>query len=129
MIERIVPLMGLIVAGLFTSPLLMSSISQHNNVARIEAQHTGDALRLQSLFETGEAVTDSLRYEFEVNKRGASGTSASRQGGVFMPAAGGVDTLSTVQIGVQRGDTVVARLEVTGPGGLVAEGDFREVVR
>lgn len=107
----------------------MSSIGQHGAAARIEAQRAGDTLRLHSLFEAGEATTDSLRYEFEVNKRGASGTSTSRQGGAFMPTAGGADTLSSVQVGVQAGDTVVARLRVTGPEGLVAEADYREAVR
>jgi hypothetical protein len=127
--EKTVLFTSLVAAGLFTLPLLMSSIGQGGDVARIEAQRTDGTLRLHSLFEASEAAKDSLRYEFEVNKQGASGTSTSRQGGTFRPSADSADTLSTVQVGVQAGDTVVARLRVTGPEGLVAEADLREVIR
>jgi hypothetical protein len=127
--EKTVLLTSLVAAGLLALPLVMSNSSQQRDVARIEAQRTDDTLRLHSLFEASEATTDSLRYEFEVNKQGASGTSTSRQGGEFMPTAGSADTLSTVQVGVETGDTVVARLRVTGPEGLVAEADLREVIR
>lgn len=127
--EKSLPLMSLVAAGLLTFPLLMSTIDQRSDAARIEAQRAGNTLRLHSLFEADEAVVDSLRYEFEVNKQGASGTSTSRQGGTFMPTGEAADTLSTVQVGVQAGDTVMARLRITGPDGVVAEADFREAIR
>ena len=127
--EKTVLLTSLLAAGLLVLPLLMLSIGQREDGARIEAQRTGDTLRLRSLFEARGGSADSLRYEFEVNKRGASGTSTSRQGGTFRPTAGAADTLSTVQVGVQPGDTVVARLRITGPDGPVAEADLREAIR
>lgn len=97
--------------------------------ARIEVERDGDTLLMRGIFEAAEPPGAELSYTLDVTRRGASGTSSTRQGGAFTPAPERADTLSTVSLGVQPGDTVEARLEVTGPAGFVAEADFRDTIR
>ena len=132
MTGRTIPIASLILAGLLTLPLVVSSLTHGasvNHPARIEVTREGDALHVRGVFEAVRPFSDELRYQLDVTKRGTSGNSTTRQGGTFMPTPGQADTLSTVQVGVQPGDTVVARLEVTGPAGPVATADFRDTIR
>ncbi len=97
--------------------------------ARIEVERDGDTLSMRGLFEAADPPDAELSYTLDVSKRGPSGTSSTRQGGTFTPAPGHTDTLSTVRIGVQPGDTVEARLEVSGPAGLYGEAVYRDTIR
>jgi hypothetical protein len=85
--------------------------------ARIDVERAGDALLIRGIFEAAAPPAAELTYRLDVSKRGPSGTSTSRQGGAFTPAAGRADTLSTVRLGVQPGDTIRADLRVEGPQG------------
>lgn len=132
MTGRTIPIASLILAGLLTLPLVVSSLTRGasvNDSARIETTREGDVLRVRGVFEAAQAFSDELRYRLDVTKSGTSGASTTRQGGTFMPTPGRADTLSTVQVGVQPGDTVVARLEVTSPAGPVAAANFRDTIR
>lgn len=129
---RIVPIFSLVAAGLFTLPVVASALHRVESVsrpARIETVREGDVLLIRGLFEASRETPDALRYQLDVSKRGASGNSTTRQGGAFEPTLYRTDTLSTVRVGVQAGDTVIARLEVSGSEGVLAEADFRETVR
>lgn len=97
--------------------------------ARIEVERDGGTLLLRGIFEAADPPAAELSYSLDVRKQGASGTSSTRQGGGFTPTPGRADTLSAVHVGVQPGDTVEARLDITGPAGLVAEADFRDIIR
>jgi hypothetical protein len=135
MSDYAVPFASFVVATLLTLPLVFANVGGSaaddlsvKNPARIEVTRAERALHFRAIFEAATPPADTLRYALSVEKRGAN-TSTSRQGGVFTPTAGRADTLSTVEVGVEPGDTVVARLEVTGPAGLVAEADFRDTIR
>jgi len=97
--------------------------------ARIDVERADDALLIRGIFDDAAPPAAELTYQLEVSKRGSSGTSTSRQGGAFTPAAGSADTLSTVRLGVQPGDTVRVDLRVSGPSGVLAEAAFDDVVR
>jgi hypothetical protein len=119
------------IAALLTLPLLITSLyggSSVNNPAWIEAIREGETLHVQGFFGTTWALSDELHYQLRVDKRGTS-TMTTRQQGTFMPSPRGADTLSTVRVGVQPGDTVVARLDVTGASGRVASADFHDIIR
>jgi len=119
----------LVLAAVLVPFLAFGFAASGEDPARIEAELDGDTLLMRGIFEAADPPSAELSYTLDVRKRGASGTSSTRQGGVFTPAADRADTLSTVRLGVQPGDTVEARLEVIGPAGLVAGADFRDTIR
>lgn len=121
---------GRILLAAVLLPLLAFGLAAGgDDPARIEVERDGDTLQMRGIFEVADPPAAELSYSLGVTKRGASGTSSTRQGGVFTPTHGRADTLSTVRLGVQPGDTVEVRLDVTGPAGFVAEADFRETIR
>ena len=129
---RVVPILCLLAAGLLTLPVVVSALNRVTSVTRpawIEVVREDDALLIRSLFESSRDTPDDLRYQLDVSKRGTSGSSSTRQGGAFAPTLYRTDTISTVRVGVQAGDTVTARLEVASPNGLLAEANFREIIR
>lgn len=112
------------------APLLaLGFAAPGDDPARIEVERDGDTLLMRGIFEAADPPGAELNYTLDVRKQGASGTSSTRQGGAFTPTPGRADTLSTVRLGVQPGDTVEARLDVTGPAGFYVEVDFRETIR
>lgn len=117
-------LRALLVAGVLA---LMPTLS--DGPARIDIERADDVLLIRGIFEAVAPPAAELTYQLDVSKRGPSGTSTSRQGGAFTPAAGSADTLSTVRLGVQRGDTVRVDLRVSAPSGILAEAAFDDVVR
>jgi hypothetical protein len=117
-------LRALLAAGLLA---LVPALS--DGPARIDIERADDALLIRGIFEAAAPPTAELTYSLDVSKRGTSGTSTSRQGGAFTPAAGSADTLSTVRLGVQPGDTVRVDLRVSGPSGVLAETAFDDVIR
>ena len=121
---------GRILLAAVLLPLLAFGLAAGgDDPARIEVERDGDTLRMRGLFEAPDPPAAELRYTLDVSKRGPSGTSSTRQGGTFTPTPGRADTLSTVQLGVQPGDTVEARLEVSGPAGFYVEAAFVETIR
>ena len=132
MSSRVIPVLCLFAAGLLTLPVVVSAFNRVASVTRpawIEVVREGDVLLIRSLFEASRETPADLHYQLDVSKKGTSGNSTTRQGGAFTPTLYRTDTLSTVRLGVQAGDTVMARLEVASPNGLVAEANFREIVR
>lgn len=121
--------MRFLLAAVLVPLVALGFAASSEDSARIEAERDGDALLLRGIFEAADPPDAELSYALDVRKQGASGTSSTRQGGVFTPAADRADTLSTVRLGVQPGDTVEARLEVSGPAGFAAEAAFRDTIR
>jgi hypothetical protein len=97
--------------------------------ARIDVERADDALVIRGIFEAATPPAAELEYELAVSKRGTSGSSTSRQGGAFTPTADRADTLSTVRLGIQPGDTIRIDLRVSGPSGVLAEATYDDVVR
>lgn len=116
-------LLAVLVAGLALLP------SPDDGPARIDLKPEGEALVVRGIFEAAQPPADTLTYRLDVTKHGASGRSTSRQGGAFAPRPHRPDTLSTVRLGVQPGDTVEVALEVSGSAGPVADAYHREVIR
>jgi len=117
---------ALLAAGLLT---LGATLPTGDRPARIDVERTSSGLDIRGIFEAATPPAVELNYELDVNKRGTSGTSTSRQSGAFTPAAGRADTLSTVHLGVQPGDTVRVDLRVLSPSGVLAEASYDDVVR
>lgn len=112
-----------------TAACLLALPAQFDGPARIDVERRADTLVIRGIFADAEPPAAELEYRLAVSKRGPSGTSTSRQGGAFAPDAGRADTLSTVQLGVQPGDTVRVDLRVNGPSGVLAETAFDDVIR
>lgn len=121
--------MRFLLAAVLVPLLAFGFAASGEDPARIEVERDGDTLLMRGIFEAADPPDAELSYTLDVTKRGASGTSTTRQGGTFTPAPGRADTLSTVRLGVQPGDTVEARLDVTGPAGFFVEADFRDTIR
>ena len=119
-------LRALLAAGLFALGFAQPT---DDGSARIDVERTSSGLGVRGIFEAATPPAAELHYELDVNKRGTSGTSTSRQSGTFTPAAGRADTLSTVHLGVQPGDTVRVDLRVLSPSGVLAEASYDDVVR
>jgi hypothetical protein len=129
---RALPILCFAAIGVLALPVVLTAFHRVASVtrpARIEVVREDDALLIRSLFESSRDTPDDLRYQLDVSKRGPSGTSTTRQGGAFAPTLNRTDTLSTVRVGVQAGDTVTARLEIASPEGPLAEANFREIIR
>jgi hypothetical protein len=91
--------------------------------ARITVERDGDMFTISPTYalpDTAGADTTALRYELTVERTGAS-TSRSRQGGMFTPAPGRADTLSTVRVNAQSGDRLHLRLLLHRDDQLVTE--------
>jgi hypothetical protein len=114
---------------LFAAGLLALVPALADGPARIDVERVDDTVVIRGIFEAAEPPAAELEYELAVSKRGTSGTSTSRQGGAFTPTAGRADTLSTVRLGVQPGDTIRIDLRVSGPAGVLAEATYDDVVR
>ncbi|HYE95703.1 MAG TPA: curli-like amyloid fiber formation chaperone CsgH [Rubricoccaceae bacterium] len=94
--------------------------------AEIRLERDGATLLVQGLFHaTGD---HALSYRLEAEKRGASGTSTSRQGGTFDARRGEEAVLSTVRLGVQPGDTVEVHLTIYEGDHPIAEAHTLELV-
>jgi hypothetical protein len=115
--------------ALLAAGLLALAPTLPDGPAHIDVERVDNALLIRGIFEAAAPPAAELTYQLDVSKRGPSGTSTSRQGGAFTPAAGRADTLSTVRLGVQPGDTIRADLRVSGPSGVLAEAAFSDIVR
>ncbi len=82
------------------------SRSPDSTGAVLAVQQTGSTIRISSLFVNQNTPTDTLAYRCTVRRRGAAGSSRSTQSGSFTTAPGQTDTLSTIQVSVQAGDTL-----------------------
>lgn len=66
---------------------------------------------MYTLLDTTVTDSTTLRYTFSVERTGAA-TARSRQGGRFTPTPGRTDTLSTVRLNTQPGDSLQLHLVV-----------------
>ncbi|MCS3698419.1 hypothetical protein GGP73_003142 [Salinibacter ruber] len=80
--------------------------------AQIHTERTGDRLRVQGVFVSEDASADTLHYELSLRRSGATGTTQTTQSGSFAAGPGRADTLSTTQVNVQSGDTLILHLRV-----------------
>lgn len=109
---------------------LLALVPAHaDGPARIDVERVDDALVIRGIFEAATPPAAELEYDLAVSKSGPAGSSTSRQGGAFTPPADRADTLSTVRLGVQPGDTIRVDLRVSGPAGVLAEATYDDVVR
>ena len=81
----------------------------------IEVVQTPDGTRLRPVARSGIDLSGS--YELNVETSGAGGRSTVSQGGEFSLLAGRGQTLGSVSLGRAPGARIVARMEVSWPGG------------
>ena len=97
-----------------------STVSDRAEV-RIRLQARNDWVQVLGVFENENMVADTLRYELQVRRMGATGTSVTSQSGSFVSYTGDVDSLSTSTISVRSGDQLKVRLQVFNEETLVGE--------
>jgi len=97
------------------------SASSDSAEVKIRLQDRDDRVHVLGVFENENMVADTLTYELQVRRMGATGTSVSRQSGSFVSYTGDVDSLSTTTISVRSGDQLKVRLQVFNEETLVGE--------
>lgn len=81
----------------------------------IEVVQTPDGTRLLPVARSGIDLSGS--YELNVETSGTGGRSTVSQGGEFSLVAGRGQTLGSVSVGQASGARILARLDVSWPGG------------
>ncbi len=96
--------------------------------AQIHTERTGDRLRVQGVFVNADVAADTLRYELSLRRSGAAGTTQTTQSGAFATGPGQADTLSTTQVNVQSGDTLILHLRVRRAGTPIDSARIRRII-
>jgi len=94
----------------------------------IDLRRDGEMLHVRGLFVNADGPRGVLTYELAVHRAGPSGTSRSTQSGAFDTVPGQTDTLSTVQVNIQPGDSLDLRLRVEHDDHLLDEARIQRTV-
>ena len=114
----------LVLLGALTACMSPPS-SLTNRSAQLHVER-GDTYVLASVAEADGSGRG--QYEIEVSRRGAAGTSVSRQSGTFELPEAGTSALSTQSVSVAPGDHIVASLTVTWADGQISRDTLDETV-
>ena len=89
--------------------------------AQITVHRDDGAYCIRGIFANEYVGNATLRYELVVQRGGLAGTARTVQSGRFQTTYNRRDTLSTVRINVQPGDTVDLHLNIWRSGRLIDE--------